>query len=122
MGIRRLPASAIGAFSGFLFLRGHFLAILAFAALACARGFADARLFGVGLVPLVIGAATILAALAAASVLMLAILGPHRRTAGRGGAPAHLHFLRWMAALVAGLSLVAIVWSGLPVLFGPACQ
>src|SRR3546814_20106488 len=41
------------------------------------------------------------------------LLGPGKENAAARGGP---RFLRWMTALVSGLSLVAIVWNGLPVL------
>src|SRR3546814_2141641 len=98
----------MGALAGRLIWAAHFLLIYGFAALACARGFADVRLLGAGVVPLIVGAATAVAILAAAAMLLLALLGPGKEdTAARGGP----RFLRWMTALVSGLSLVAIVRS-----------
>src|SRR3546814_11085129 len=108
----------MGALAGRLIWAAHFLLIYGFAALACARGFADVRLLGAGVVPLIVGAATAVAILAVAAMLLLALLGPGKENAAARGGP---RFLRWMTALVSGLSLVAIVWTGLPVLLLPAC-
>src|SRR3546814_6226724 len=66
----------MGALAGRLIWAAHFLLIYGFAALACARGFADVRLLGAGVVPLIVGAATAVAILAVAAMLLLALLGP----------------------------------------------
>ena len=78
----------------------HFAAIYGLTALACARGFPSA-------VPWAIGIATALAAAAAAAIIALALRNPD--------------FAGWMAAAVAGLALLAIVWQAFPVLMLPAC-
>src|SRR3546814_15575902 len=90
----------IGALAGLLIWAAHFLLIYGFAALACARGFADVRLLGAGVVPLIVGAATAVAILAVAAMLLLALLGPGKENAAARGGP---RFLRWLTALVPGL-------------------
>lgn len=77
----------------------HFTAIYGFTALACARD------FGAG-APWVIGAATAVAALLAAALIL---------------ANLNAEFMRWMTAAVAAAALVAIVWEGIPALMVPAC-
>src|SRR3546814_18120145 len=46
MSVRNLPITMIGALAGLLIWAAHFLLIYGFAALACARGFADVSQIG----------------------------------------------------------------------------
>lgn len=101
--------------AGLLIWAAHFLVIYGMTGLACTRGFADARVLGFGIVKLTIVAATVLALLAAATVLVRAIRSARRTD--RGG----IRFLCGMAAMVALLALVAIAWDGLPALVASGC-
>ena len=94
----------------------HFSLIYAFTALACARDFAQARFAGIGLVPLVIVSATLLAVLALAAIPWLAVRG---RAPGAGGDA--WPFLRYAAIALMLLALVAVVWEAVAVFFVPAC-
>jgi hypothetical protein len=116
MGFVRTSLFTMG---GLLVWADHFGLAYAFNALACARRFAGLDVLGFGIVPLVVTAAT-LAALAASGVLFLALLrrGPAR--AFRDDQPAG-DFLRATTIAIAGLSLVAIAWNGLPALIVPPC-
>ncbi len=105
---------------GFLVWFMHFVFVYGFSGLACARGFDAATLYGIGIVPLVVAAATV-AAIAAVLFILAALIA--------GKAPGIRHeniaSLRDFWRIVAGggalLSLVAIVWDALPVLFFSAC-
>jgi hypothetical protein len=77
----------------------HFGAIYGFTGLACARGWERA-------VPWTAGGATLVAA-AVALFLLLKNLSPD--------------FQRWLAAALAAVALVAILFEGFPVLVLPAC-
>ncbi len=110
-------AKSLFALAGLLIWALHFGAIYAFQALACARGFAG-EVAGAGIVTVFVVAATVLALLAAAAVLVAGW-----RTAGANADLAeHDEFLRSLGLLVAGLSVVTIVWEALPVLMMPACS
>jgi hypothetical protein len=79
----------------------HFAATYGFAAIACARGFAQA-------VPWAIGAATVVAILLLAGILT-------RSYARRG------EFIFWMTSALAALSLVAVLFQAAPVIWLPLC-
>lgn len=104
--------------AGMLIWALHLGVVYAVVAVACARGFADERIAGVGLVPLAVGGATIVA-LAAAGLVLASALRALRQT---GPAPGERRFASTMAAAVAGLALVAIAWGGLPALLVPTCS
>lgn len=114
---RSFPLAVAGALSGFLIWAAHLLIVYVVEALACARGFADLRLLGLGVVPLTTAVATAAAVLAVGAILLATARpgggGPDRFSA----AP----FLRRLTAIVAGLSLVGILWDALPVLMVAPC-
>ncbi|WP_119459219.1 hypothetical protein [Rhodospirillaceae bacterium SYSU D60014] len=120
MRTQGFSARLVEMFAGPLIWAAHFLFIYIFQALACARGFADIDLFGVGIVPLTVGVATVAAAVATIFMLLVAM-----RDLGAIGSAAERdaeRFMNWMTAAGAGLSLVAVLWDGLPVLLLPPCQ
>jgi hypothetical protein len=80
----------------------HFGAVYGLIGLACARGWPEAVPPGVAL-------ATAVAAIFALAVL---VAGWRRRA----------QFESWMAAGIAALALVAILWGALPVLIVPVCR
>ena len=102
--------------AGMLIWAVHLGIVYGIAALACARRFAGATLAGVGVVPLAVSLATVVALAAAAVVLVLALRHEHRSWHGD-----YRRFRDSMTAFVAGAALVAIAWSGLPALLVPAC-
>lgn len=104
-----------GVLAGLLIWAAHFLVIYGVTGLACTGRFGDVRVLGLGIAELTIGAATVLALLAAATVLVWTLRSGKQTESGS------LAFLRWMAAMVAVLALIAIVWNGLPVLLVPGC-
>ena len=89
--------------SGVIVWAIHFVAIYGYTGLACARAMERS-------VPWAVGGATLIAATAA-----LAILARAMRTAGRS-------FESWMAAGIAALALIAILWETLPVMILPVCR
>jgi hypothetical protein len=104
--------------SGLLIWAAHFLAIYAFTALACARHWSQASWLGIGVIPWVIGAATLAAATTTLVVIWLALRNT-RSSASRNNASS---FLPWMTAAFGGLALMAILWEALPVLLVPTCR
>lgn len=104
---------------GLLIWALHFTLLYGFNAVACARGFADNNVFGVGVMPLVIGALTVLALAATAAVLARAVAsGGARSMSPQGDSD---RFLSYAAAVVAALSLLAIIWNALPAFVVRAC-
>jgi hypothetical protein len=109
MRARPFTATTLRMFAGVLIWAAHFTAIYSFNGIACARGFAESELLGVGATTWAIGTAT---AIAIAAILI--VLVPAARRA-RGS------FEEWMAAGVAALALVAIVFETIPVFMVPPC-
>lgn len=110
----------------FLFLMGgliiwaaRFLAAYSFTAVACAKGWTGADVGGFGLVPLVIAALSLVSIAGCAALLLRAISGS-RRVDRDDGEHAD-RFIDTVAALVAGLAGLAILWETLPVFLVPVC-
>jgi hypothetical protein len=103
---------------GLLIWALHFTLLYGFNTLACARRFADHTAFGISIVHLVIGAVTALALAATIAILARAAVpsGHAGSTAGPGD-----RFVSHAAAVVASLSLLAIVWNALPAFVVRAC-
>ncbi|MGQ9368104.1 hypothetical protein [Azospirillum sp. ST 5-10] len=118
MRSRRFAGLLAGMMAGLLIWAAHLAVVYAFTALGCARGFAGATLFGIGLVPAGVALATLLALAAAGLVAVRAWRGPWPAAGASGEAGG---FVRWMTAAFAGLSWLAILWIGLPALQVPAC-
>ena len=94
--------------AGLLTWAADFLFIYAFAAIACARGFHDRDVLGVGLVPVVSAAATMVAASVTAALVIHAMRG-RRRPAGETRV-----FVVGAAIGAGALALIAILLTGLP--------
>jgi hypothetical protein len=98
----------------------QFGVIYTFNALACARGFAGRQVLGIGIVPFVVSAVSLVALAATLAVLLAAL----RR---RGPAPTSREerpvdaFLRNTTVAIAALSLVAIAWNAVPAFIVPPC-
>ena len=103
--------------SGLLIWAAHFLVIYVFTALACARRFSHIEWLGIGIVPWMIGVAT-LAAIAATLIVIWLALRDARASTARNTISS---FVPWMTAAFGGLALVAILWEALPVLLVPVC-
>lgn len=101
----------------------HFLLCYLTVALICARGWAADGGLGAGRT--VVAIATLLAAIAIAAA-MVAAWRRWRQVRGLGAADAGLEprqrFLAAAGALLAGLSLLGTLWTGLPAVFVTTCQ
>lgn len=85
----------------------------------CGRGWADTALLGIGAVQITILLAT-LTALAAAAILLIVSLRQERQQRDHP-ASATDTFLNESGVLINGLSLVVILWHGVPAVILPAC-
>lgn len=85
----------------------------------CARGWASAQFGGVGVVPVAILAVTGLSLAAVLAFLLYALKLRSAWQANDGSGSDR--FMYSAAALVSGLSLISIAWTGLPALILPAC-
>lgn len=98
--------------SGLLIYALAFLFVYIFAALSCAKGFAQVQWWGMPLVTLTTTAAGLLAALGI-GVVMLVTRRRHRADAH---ADKHTRFICSLAIACGGLSLLGLVWLMLPTL------
>lgn len=108
----------------------HFLAIYVFTAIACARGFFHHEVFGIGIVPLVGSALSLVALAVIADALYLSWyrwLGdepegqpppPH----DRGDVASRREFMAYAGLLLSALALIATVWQTLPIFFFASCR
>ena len=111
----RFPRTALFTAAGLLIWAADFLFIYIFAAVACARGFADVTVLGAGIVPL----ASFVATVSALAMTGLIIAAGARR-AGKAGS-GNGAFLGALAAIAALVALIAIVFTGLPGLMLRTC-
>ena len=120
MAERRFTAKMIFMLAGMLIWAAHFTGVYVFNALACARQFADTTVSGFGIVPITVLVSTALALAATGWVLFQALAwrGP---AGGESRDDPTVGFLRYTTVTIALLSLVAIVWNGVPALFVPPC-
>lgn len=118
MAARSFPRIFAGMMGVFLVWAAHFMLVYGMNGLACARGFDAMRVLGFPLVPFTVAAATLLAMLLAVWILMRALLG---RGPAPGASEDPRRFIRLFTAGAAGLSVVAMLWVGLPALQVPAC-
>ena len=95
----------------------RFLAVYIFTALACARGWAEAELAGFGIVP----AAIVLAAIAGIGACLALIVHACRRMRLRPEGDDNARFVHGLAALIAGIATVAMIWETVPAFFVTAC-
>jgi hypothetical protein len=101
---------------GLLVWIADFVFVYTFAAVACARGFAEARIFGL---PLVLTVTTIVSLLAGASIVWLFRRGhrAYRAAAGDG----HSDFIGFVTLATSGLALIALGLLVVPALLVGAC-
>jgi hypothetical protein len=118
--------------AGPLVWAAHFLSLYVFTAIACAQGFVEGELFGLGVVPVVGGAITLVAVLLILDALVLS----WRRWRGRpfdGEAPplpphdsndiaSRRRFMAYAGLLLSGIALIATIWETLPILFFASCR
>jgi hypothetical protein len=114
----RSMAQLFAVMGGLIAWAAQFTIIYGVTSIACERGYADVTWFGIGLVPSTVMAATLLAFAATAYLLYGAV--QTRRHMGEGTHPTD-RFLNDTALVVSGLSLITVLWHGLPALIVPAC-
>jgi hypothetical protein len=124
--------SLFGLIAGPLVWTAHFLTVYVFTAIACAHGFFNDEILGVRIVPLVGGAATLIAVV----LILDAAFVSWRRWRGQPvvGRPQPLpphdtndvasrrRFMAYAALLLCGISLIATVWESLPLVFFASCR
>jgi hypothetical protein len=106
------------ALSGGLWIwAAQFAVVYVGAALVCARGL-NASYRGIGIVPLATIAVTLLAMASCSLLLAWALRG------GRRSRSNHVtdQFILMLTALISAMSILAIVWTGLPALIVPVCD
>jgi hypothetical protein len=103
--------------AGMLVWAAAFTATYAGVAFICARDLADMAVFGIAILPFLLGTVT-LAALAATGLMVLVAYRRWPRTGEEAELPA---FVRTMSLIVALLAIVGIVWNGAPALFFAGC-
>ena len=106
--------------SGLLIWAAHFTFVYVFNALACARHFANEHVLGIGLLPAAIGGATI-AALGAIGFCLLLNNRVRSREPEQANDIRVNNFMNYMTVAIGLLGALAVVLSGLPVLFLPPC-
>jgi hypothetical protein len=111
----RFPRTALFTAAGLLIWAADFLFIYIFAALACARGFADMTVLGAGIVPLASFVATVVALALTGLIIAAGARRAKRTNAGNGA------FIGALAAIAALVALIAIVFVGLPGLLLGTC-
>lgn len=114
---RRFTRTVLFITGGLLIWLANFVFVYVFAAVACARGFADVQLAGVRLVVLVVTVSNLLAG--AASVALLVIAGKRRRTERGNREAGFIHFL---ARATGAIALLALLLLALPPLLVEGCS
>jgi len=97
----------------------QFTAIYGVTSTLCGRGWADATLLGLEVVPMTILSAT-LVTLAATAVALIWSIRNYRQVKHQPVAVVD-DFVSHAAVLINGLSLVVILWHGIPAFILPAC-
>ena len=111
----------------------HFLVLYITAAIACAHGVFHEELLGIRIVPLIGGAATLVAVLLILDALVLSWRrwrsGPFDGEAAPQLPPhdasdvaSRRRFMAYAGVLLSGLSLIAVVWQALPLVFFASCR
>lgn len=108
--------TAFSIFGGLLVWMADFVAVYVFAAVACARGFADVRWFGMPIVTLL----TLLASLLAAAATVLIVRRGYRlqRDVAIDEQSRFIGFVTWASG---GIALIALLLLVLPALVVSAC-
>ena len=120
MAEQRFISKAFLLFGGLLIWAAHFMTVYSANAVACARGLAGIRIFGIGLVPITIILVTIIALAAAAYIVVSALSWQGPISGEPHGAPTTA-FLRQMTVMVTLFSMIAIVLSAMPSLIVQPC-
>lgn len=110
----------------------HFLTVYITAAIACAHGFFEDELFGIPIVLLIGGGATLVAIALIVDALIISV----RRWRGRpfdgeieplpphdsNDVASRRRFMAYAGVLLSGISLIATVWESLPLIFFASCR
>jgi hypothetical protein len=94
----------------------NFASVYVFAALACARGFADVHVVNVPIVPLVTTTASV-----AAGIASYVLLRKGSRALRDATGSEHSRFIGFVALMTSVMAIVALVLIALPPLFVAAC-
>lgn len=115
----RFPLAIIYLFSGLLVWAAHFGLVYGLNGLACARGFG---ISGDGLGPMLLAilGATLVAAAAEVLIVVSSLAGRGPGIADETDAAVR-NFWRWTTCTLAVLSLIAVIWTGVPVFFIEPC-
>jgi hypothetical protein len=117
----RFSAATLWTLAGFLVWALHFGVIYSLAALACARGFADARLAGIRLLSWGIGLATAAGFATTAAVIVLTWRDRRRHLQAEDDEDP-TRFAAWLTVAIGLLASLAMLWQALAVLTVPACR
>ncbi|HLF97078.1 MAG TPA: hypothetical protein VI457_08040 [Methylococcaceae bacterium] len=112
----RYTQATVGLFAAPAIWAADFLAIYIFTALACARRFDASTWLGIGVVPWVIGLATLIALTFTLTLTLRSLRGARRHQADDTAL-----FVHRLSAAIGGLCSLAILWNAWPVLFVPIC-
>lgn len=120
MAERRFTSKALLLFGGPLIWAAHFMFVYTANAVACERGLENVSILGVGLIPVTVALATLVALAAAGYVLAMAIrwLGPLH---GESYDDPSSAFLRQITIVLTLISMIAVTLSALPSLVVPPC-
>jgi hypothetical protein len=105
---------------GLIIWAAHFTFLYAFNTLACTRSFAGADVFGFSAVSFAVGLATLVALASSGAILISALASGASHKPAQGVANTD-RFLNYTAAMIAVISLVAIIWNGFPATVVPPC-
>jgi len=116
----RFPVKFLYLVSGLVIWATHFLLVYGLNGVACARRFSGTAGWENDVVPAAVLAATAVAIVINGVILIAAVLG---RGPGIGAEPdaSVRNFWQVTTALLAGLSIVAVAWTGLPALMIGPC-
>jgi hypothetical protein len=98
---------------GLLIWALHFTVIYGFTTVACVGSFATTTIFGMGVVPFTIAIVTVASWAGVGAVLWLTRTRP-APPHDKQSSDSNERFFRYISALIAILSLVAIAWNALP--------
>jgi hypothetical protein len=106
---RRFTSTLLRTWGGLLAWASYFLVVYVLVALACERGFADARIGGVAFVPFVA-----IAALVPALAVTVWLATRAQRRARVDVAPAGSRFADFLGWALGALAVLALAWTALP--------
>jgi hypothetical protein len=100
---------------GLIVWAARFLAVYGFTGLACARPWSTATIAGFPLLPAIVVASAVI------GVAICAALATYAVSGFRSEGSENLRFVHAVAALVAGIAILAIIYETAPVFFLPGC-